>query len=782
MLRARFQRQTGGRWRQYISEHDSSSLIVKHIHTRDTAEIVEALRQSRGSLDIERGPVLAAVLCDAGERQSLFVAIHHLVVDLVSWRVLLEELEDLLLGQTLPPALSTPFQAWHAAQAKYIEEHVPPSAVAQVELDPDQLSYWGVSPDDVLSSYAISEGFVLDRKTTSTLLGSCNDAFSTRPLELMVAALSYSFATIFSDRKPAAIFNEIHGREAWDSSIDLTRTVGWFTSMCPVQGANGAGLLDAIRETKDCMRSFQDNGWSYFASQFASASAADAFASLFPVEVLFNYQGLYQQLERKDSLFKNLPMPDSCEPASAALCPRFALFDVSLVVEQGCAKVSFVSDSRARHQDRIKKWIQKYMATLVDMSALLPHRSTEWTLSDLPLSFSCYIDLDRFRHKTLPGLEVRPEDVEDVFPCTPMQEGILTSQAKDLGAYWVCFIYEVIPNQETSISLARLQQAWKGVVHRHSLLRTLLVDNVPGSTGTTNVVLKGPQPSISVFSSEGTATIELFRSRYNPATQRHMGQLQHYLSICQLNNGKVYLCLDINHAIIDAHSRGILMQDFQKAYDADLDPHSALFCDFASYTKQQSQEEAGRYWAEYLDGVEPCHFPSLGDSGDARDTSRTVEVPGINAIAILAFCRVWEITPATIIQTAWALVLSRYTNSVTPCFGNLSSGRDLPIHNINDIFGPLIAMLPCQVHLHEQLTVLEALRTVQRDYASSLPYQTFPLANMHSLLKLGTSALFNTALSLQRIDNTEFQIASAITLKLDEGLDPTEVSSRVLSM
>ncbi|CAE7021457.1 Destruxin synthetase [Pyrenophora teres f. teres] len=774
MLRARFQRQTGGRWRQYISEHDSSSLIVKHIHTRDTAEIVEALRQSRGSLDIERGPVLAAVLCDAGERQSLFVAIHHLVVDLVSWRVLLEELEDLLLGQTLPPALSTPFQAWHAAQAKYIEEHVPPSAVAQVELDPDQLSYWGVSPDDVLSSYAISEGFVLDRKTTSTLLGSCNDAFSTRPLELMVAALSYSFATIFSDRKPAAIFNEIHGREAWDSSIDLTRTVGWFTSMCPVQGANGAGLLDAIRETKDCMRSFQDNGWSYFASQFASASAADAFASLFPVEVLFNYQGLYQQLERKDSLFKNLPMPDSCEPASAALCPRFALFDVSLVVEQGCAKVSFVSDSRARHQDRIKKWIQKYMATLVDMSALLPHRSTEWTLSDLPLSFSCYIDLDRFRHKTLPGLEVRPEDVEDVFPCTPMQEGILTSQAKDLGAYWVCFIYEVIPNQETSISLARLQQAWKGVVHRHSLLRTLLVDNVPGSTGTTNVVLKGPQPSISVFSSEGTATIELFRSRYNPATQRHMGQLQHYLSICQLNNGKVYLCLDINHAIIDAHSRGILMQDFQKAYDADLDPHSALFCDFASYTKQQSQEEAGRYWAEYLDGVEPCHFPSLGDSGDARDTSRTVEVPGINAIAILAFCRVWEITPATIIQTAWALVLSRYTNSVTPCFGNLSSGRDLPIHNINDIFGPLIAMLPCQVHLHEQLTVLEALRTVQRDYASSLPYQTFPLANMHSLLKLGTSALFNTALSLQRIDNTEFQIASAITLKLDEGLDPTE--------
>ncbi|CAN9410040.1 unnamed protein product [Alternaria alternata] len=782
MLRARFRREAGGRWRQYISEHDSSSLLVKHVHTRDAVKVTEAMRQSRDSLDIERGPVLAAVLCDVGERQSLFVAIHHLVVDLVSWRVLLEELEDLLLGRTLPPASSTPFQAWHAAQAEYIVGHVQPSVVAQVGLDPDQLSYWGVSQDDVLSGCAVSEGFVLDSKTTSALLGSCNDAFSTRPVELMVAALAYSFATVFPDRKTSAIFNEIHGREAWDSSIDLTRTVGWFTSMCPVQAANGAGrgLLDAIRETKDCMRSFQDKGWSYFASQFSSASAADAFASLFPVEVIFNYAGLYQQLERKDSLFKNLPMPDGCEPALAAACPRFALFDVGLVVEQGCAKVSFTSDRRARHQDRIREWIRQYMTTLGDMSALLSNRRAEWTLSDFPLAFSSYTDLDRFRHDTLSGLGVRPEDVEDVFPCCPMQEGILTSQGKDPDAYWVCLTYEAIPDQETSISLARLQQAWKGVVRRHSLLRTLLVDNVPGSTGTTNVVLKDPKPSISVFrTSEGAATVELFHSRYNPAAQKQMGQLPHHLSICCTEDEQVYLCLDINHAIMDAHSQGILLRDLQKAYNANLDPHGALFRDFASYTKKQSREEACRYWARYLDGVEPCHFPSIGESGEANDTSRTLEVPGIDASAIHAFCQFWEITPATIIQTAWALVLSRYTNSATPCFGNLSSGRDLPIDNVNDIFGPLIAMLPCRVHLHDQLTVLEALRTVQRDYASSLRYQTFSLASMHRLLGLGTSALFNTALSLQRIDVKGPRSASGMTLKINESLDPTEASQRM---
>ncbi|EFQ91833.1 hypothetical protein CFE70_006010 [Pyrenophora teres f. teres 0-1] len=208
----------------------------------------------------------------------------------------------------------------------------------------------------------------------------------------MVAALAYPFTAVFPDRKTPAIFNEVHGREVSDGTIDLTRTVGWFT------------------------------------------------------KILFNYQGLYQQLERKDSLFKNLLIPEGCEPALAASCLRFAIFDVSLVIEQGCAKITFIRDRRANYQDRIRQWMRQYTTTLIDMLALLSNRSAEWTLSDLPLSFSSYIDLDRFRHKTLLGLEVCPEDVEDVFPCSPMQEGILTSQGKDIDFYWICLIYEVMPN------------------------------------------------------------------------------------------------------------------------------------------------------------------------------------------------------------------------------------------------------------------------------------------------------------------------------------------------
>ena len=743
MLRARFAKKAGEQWHQYISDDEHGSFTVEHVLSNEMAVITPHLLQSRTVLDAEKGPVLAAVHCDGGERQQLFMAIHHLVVDLVSWRVLLEELEDLLLDRALPHAPSISFQSWHAAQAKYITENAPKGV--HTAADSSHLSYWGVDPVDVINSSTISEQFMISQEATTALLGSCNETFSTRPMELMIAALMHSFAVTFTDREVPSIFNETHGRETWDDSVDLTRTVGWFTSIFPVHVSSSVGknLVDAIRQTKDCIRSFKHNGWSYFASQFADQSTADRFLSGFPAEVMFNYQGLYQQLERTDALFKNLNVPEASEPAAAGKTRRFSLFEVLVGIDQGCMSVTLVRPKNVKHQQRISDLVQRFKTTLTEIPSVLGVQASEWTLSDLPLAFDSYANLDHFCKTTLPGLGVRSEDVEDVFPCSAMQEGILASQNKDADAYWHCFIWEVAPKQSGFVDIARLRQAWKAVVQRHSMLRTLLVDNVPGSSGIMNMVLKDPEPSVSFFTdSVGTVTVDTFRARHNPASQ-HVGRLQHHLSICQLANHKVFICLDVNHAIVDAHSRGIVARDFQKAYDFELDPYGVSFKDVITYQKEQSQEEASFYWSQYLDGVEPCYFPSITPAKEENSRVLAVNVPDLDASAIHAFCQTWEITPATIIQTAWALVLSRYTDSMTPCFGNLASGRDLPIDGVNDIFGPLMAMLACRVHIHEQLTVIEALKSVQLDYMNSLSHQTFSLASMHSLLKLGTSALFN---------------------------------------
>ncbi|KAG9381467.1 hypothetical protein A1F94_008787 [Pyrenophora tritici-repentis] len=151
---------------------------------------------------------------------------------------------------------------------------------------------------------------------------------------------------------------------------------------------------------------------------------------MFPVEVIFNYQGVYQQLERTDSLFKTLPAPDGCEPASMLEAPRFALFDVSAVVEKGRMHVTVTSDSKAKRQQQVANWIERYEMALVEMATLLQKKHKQWTLSDLPLAFKTYEDLDSFQNDTLAELGVQPEEVEDVFPCLPMQEGSSSARAE----------------------------------------------------------------------------------------------------------------------------------------------------------------------------------------------------------------------------------------------------------------------------------------------------------------------------------------------------------------
>ncbi|KAH9875478.1 hypothetical protein J1614_004317, partial [Plenodomus biglobosus] len=775
MLRARFDQDANGRWRQYILEFSESSFDIQQIHGKDAGDTAQAVFQSRSRLQLAGGPVFTAAVLDRDDAQFLFLAAHHLVIDLVSWRVLLEDLENLLLSATCPTAPCMSFQSWQNIQAQYVSQHPDQGPALGAEWSSGGLTYWGEHLSVLKTADAITDGFVLDKQTTWALLETCNHSLQTRPTELMLAMLLFSFARAFPDRDLPTVFNEAHGRETW-ADIDLSRTVGWFTTIMPVQVSTEATqtVADAVRATKDHMRGFKQNGWSFFASQFISDSEADAFVHGFPVEAIFNYTGIYQQLEGKDSLFKAHPVPYDQQQPDTRSMPRMSLFDISLAVEKGCAQVTFTYDKAAQHQKKISQWIRLYEKALVELPGILGGRGLEWTLSDLPLAFHTYKDLRRFQDETLPALGLQAEQVEDVFPCSPMQEGILASQGRDTDTYWVCYIVEVVAIQLRPVDIARLQRAWQRVVQKHSLLRALLVDDVPGRSGITNVILKSPQPNVSIFNlADDTITPERLRSLYDPSQRLSRG-LQHHLSICRLENKKVFLGLDINHAILDAHSWRIILHDMQAAYHSEPDSNAPSFKEVVRYIKQQSQQDLGDYWAQYLEGVQPCHFPGMQKSDDKGSGHGTIQVKDIDMAKIQTLRQTWEVSPATILQLAWALVLSQYTGSVDPCFGVLSSGRDLPVDNVDDIFGPVIAMLSYRVRLDKQQSVLETLKMAQIEFSKCLPNQTFPLSSIHKMLELGSSALFNTVMSIQRSSHASPNKDEEIELRVHDALDPTE--------
>ncbi|KAK5988006.1 Nonribosomal peptide synthetase dtxS1 [Cladobotryum mycophilum] len=769
ILRSRFSQDGEGCWHQHITDDVSGSFSLQ-VKVDAWPEASETIAHARESLNIDTGLLVAAVVFDDDEAQRLLISIHHLVVDLVSWRVLLQELEDLLVSGKITASPSMEFSTWVALQAKYAADNLQSHSV---ETQPALLSYWGMENSVNLQGDTTVYDFSVDEATASAILGSCNNALDTRPIELLISSLLYSFAKTFPDRSAPPIFSKGHGREVWDRRTDISTTVGWFTTMFPIEvSATGTdSMVDIVRQTKDSFRKLSRNGWSHFTSRFADTEKAKQFTSDFPVEIIFNYEGVYQQLERQDALFRNISLPDNCDPPSSIKLRRFSLFDFALRVENGCLFGSAAWHKDMKHVSKIVEWMETYELVLSQMAIELQGKAPDWTLSDFPLAFNSYDDIREFKDIWLDRLGVQNDEIEDIFPCSPMQEGILMSQAKDEGSYQTWIELE-IRSSKGRLDLARLKQSWRAVVRRHALLRAVFCDQFPGSRRTMHIILKDPLPSVSCFLPGDLPLTQEARKQHLPTYQKF--SLQHHLTVRQIDQQRAHLLLEMNHTITDAFSEAILWHDLQEAYlNHGRLRQAGSYKKFISHLNEQSEVAELEFWTKQLSDVKPCIFP-IPEQG-ASAVTKPIMVPNIDTTRIRDFCKKWEVTVATLVRTAWALVLREYTGTSTTCFGDLSSGRDVSIDDVNTVVGPLIGMLPCRIRLDQPLSVLETLRQAQRDYLDSLPYQHVSLATIHQIIGLNSHALFNSILSFHKSTKSAGNVEeNEIVVKILDGHDPTE--------
>lgn len=775
-FRTRFRKGSSGQWEQFLMDANSKTFSMRQLRHVQPEEMSRVTFEARQDLDIVNGPLMTALFIENGATQILFISIHHLIVDLVSWRILLADLEVFLTSGTVSSLPSLPFPTWSVLQAEYAAKHLRPNhdtanTLHQPISKEDFLPYWGLEKSISLDQAPSSTVFSLSEPATTALLGKCNDAFQTRPFELLVSALLYSFGATFSDRNLPAVFNEGHGREVWDDSIDIARTLGWFTSVYPITIQSSQNdIFDIIRKTKDYLQSLQRNGWDSCVSNFTTQEMSDAFMSCFPAEVIFNYGGTYQQLEREDALFEILPVPS--QPLVGQGITRNALFEVLAETKNSCMSITVLFDHRIAPSARMKiaSWVDTFQDTLNELALHLPTRSSEWTLVDYPAGFQSYDAISQFRDRTLPDLNVHPTDVEDIFPCSPMQEGILLSQAKDKSHYQTQLEFQFSTGQHGKhLDFDVLREAWCTVVRRHAILRALLLENFPGSNKTMHVILKNPTIDVRILANDEDKDIGKVE------LDKHGPTLHHKFTIIPVDDRTANIRLDINHAIFDAHSRQILLRDLLAAYEGTQLTDEVSYSRFIAYVEQQSYDEGLAHWNSYLADIEPCLFPNLTNCKTSAEEEVEFQVSGIDIVTLRLFCAEFEITPATLLQVAWSVVLQHYTGSSIPCFGVISSGRDIPISNVNAIMGPLVSMLTCRVRLDGDASLLETLKDVQGDILQNLAHQTIPLASVQNSLGLGSSALFNTVMSLQKTNTEAIGESNEMNVQMLGGQDNTEV-------
>jgi amino acid adenylation domain-containing protein/non-ribosomal peptide synthase protein (TIGR01720 family) len=276
MLRARFE-QIDGRWRQRVAPDDRLPLV--EIDCRDApdplAHLSRVADQLNADCDLAAGPLFRAARLKLPDGERLLLVAHHLVIDGMSWRILLDDLvaayDSAQAGRSVMLAATDPFAAWAARLA----DHAMAGALAD-------RGYWQAAAATLAPAPPIARPqarpgrlgeraatrFALPREATAALAGAANAAYRTEINDLLLTGLVRAVATVWPPSGTTIhlpVMLEGHGREALFPDLDVARTIGWFTSRFPVcfDLARDAQLGRHIKEVKETLRRIPCHGLGY---------------------------------------------------------------------------------------------------------------------------------------------------------------------------------------------------------------------------------------------------------------------------------------------------------------------------------------------------------------------------------------------------------------------------------------------------------------------------------------------------------------------------------------
>ncbi|MDQ0418592.1 amino acid adenylation domain-containing protein/non-ribosomal peptide synthase protein (TIGR01720 family) [Croceifilum oryzae] len=318
-LRFRYEPLSDGTWKQRNKGIDEQPVL--HVIKRNDADqltwhqmIQEEMDTAQASFDLLTGPLMRAVYFSDGtnENDRLFWSIHHLVVDGVSWRILLEDLQtvynQMKCGEKIQlPAKSTSFKEWSERLQTYSESEISKEVqdywyeqetkpVMTISMDSQVTETTEASLDQVT--------VVLGKDETHELLQEVPATYKTQINEVLLTALVRASTHYTDQHNKLSVHLEGHGREELIEGVDLSRTVGWFTSIYPVhfdlQGTTTP--IEGLKAVKEQLRRIPNHGVDYGIYRYLS-SQKHQFDQQSKPSMSFNYLGQLDQIFSPESLF-----------------------------------------------------------------------------------------------------------------------------------------------------------------------------------------------------------------------------------------------------------------------------------------------------------------------------------------------------------------------------------------------------------------------------------------------------------------------------------------------
>ncbi|MEY2246931.1 amino acid adenylation domain-containing protein [Streptomyces sp. BF23-18] len=776
VLRSHLDRAEKGLRMREAGSVDAAALVREVPY--DAATVQAELDAAADRLDPDAGVMAQFVrfTCATGA-DRLLIVLHHLVVDGVSWRILLPDLvaawQRVKTGlEPRPAPAGTSLRRWTHALA---EQAATAGRVAELPLWQDILAgdepVLGARPLDPARDVTSTVDTVrvqLPADVTATLLNTVPALFRGGVDDGLLAGLALALARWRRTRglpaTPALVRLEGHGRE--DHLVpgaDLSATVGWFTAMYPV-GLNvtGIDLADAfaggpaagraVKAVKEQLRAVPDHGMGYGLLRHLNARTAPALARLRRPQIGFNYLGKASGADIPEELRGLGWTPDTTHrdliAAPDADMPVLSALEINAVAtdtgdgDELTAYFGFPTGVLSREDvtELAALWTQA-------LTALARHATTPdaggLTPSDAPLVPVGQAEIDAW--------EARFGTLAKIWPATPAQSGILF-QAKLAGASFDPYHIQLVFHLSGRVDPQRMHRAGQALLDRHPVLRAAFVDRADGDLVQVipqSVTLPWRHLDLTALDApRREETFERFLTEDQKAYFDTDTPPLMRLALAVLDPDRPELVLTAHHALYDGWSTPLLMQDLLLLYASDGDasalPATRDYGDFLSWLTRQDPEEAARAWAAELDGIgEPALLaPDSADTDDGVRDQVEVALPVEEAHELVRRSSELGITVNTLVQGAWALLLGQLTGRQDVVFGATVSGRPPAVTDVESMVGMFINTLPVRVTHTPGDTVGEVLERLQPRQAGLAEHHHHGLAEIQK--SAGVRSLFDT--------------------------------------
>ena len=764
-MKLRFRKTEKG-WVQYLV-NDSNALAfdVVDLSSILVAELPEHLQASanqfQAQIDLENGPLARAVYFQTPENTNdkLLLIIHHLIVDGVSWRVILQELaysittqSSLAKGTSVGFAPSIGFPQW-ATQLNRLTENFQEQDInfwqnQQVSKSALPLDKTGQKQENTEAS-AVQIECNFTKEETDSLLYELPRTRKARIQEVLLAALLEA-VTDWTSQKEMVIALESHGRDSHLIDDDIFNSVGWFTSLFPFRleknshnsnSHNSRNLLGNLESVKEQFRNLPQNGFTYGLLR-QKAELVDVLPKV-PEGILFNYLGQFDE-----NFPETAPFTPALEDAGASRHPeniRAFQLEITGLIVKGQLQIRFVYSKALHKEETIRHLADCFHSHFVNLLEESRTQENNWTAADFPLA--------ALNAEQLAVALAGASDVEDIYPLAPVQEGMVfhSNYESEKGVY----LQQVTGEINGVVDTAIFQKAWEQCINRHPSLRaTFVLRDLPRPLQRIHSRVKLPfvcedwsALSSSALNTEETASkwAELLKTDRQQGFSLEVAPLMR-LTLVKIQEQKWRFLWTHHHILLDGWSLPLIFRDVIAIYKGEKQqlsspnaqvipqilPQPAVYRDFIAWLNQRKSSEAESFWRQEMSGLQSATSFGLKNRDKEVSYYQTLEaiISQETFTHLKAFAKETSVTVNTLVQAAWSILLSRYSASQDVVYGVTVSGRSPELPGSEEMVGLFINTLPLRVKLDDSKPLKQWLRELRNQSSEINQYSESRLVDI----------------------------------------------------